>query len=94
MFEKKDVTQVKKDIEACVGQKIMLKSNLGRNKIVEKEAKLLNTYPNLFIVQFQENERKATYSYTDVLIKSVEISVSDGKSDYHNLFYNDNTNVF
>ena len=85
MFDKKDVSQVKRDIENCIGQKIMLKSNLGRNKIVENEAQLIDTYPNVFVVKYQENNRKATYSYTDVLIKTVEISVADGDK-YHNLF--------
>lgn len=93
MFDKSDVSQVKRDIETCVGQKIMLKSNLGRNRIVEQEATLVNTYPNLFVVQYEETARKATYTYTDVLIKSVEISVSDG-DNYHSLFCDDNANVF
>ena len=93
MFDKNDVSQVKKDIETCIGQKIMLKSNLGRNRIVEQKATLVDTYPNLFVVQYEETARKATYSYTDVLIKSVEISVSDG-DNYHSLFGQDTANIF
>ena len=92
MFDKRDISQVKKDIETCIGQKVMLRSNEGRNKIAENEAELLNTYPNIFVVKYQENNRKATYSYTDVLIKKVEISVSDGEG-YHSLFGNNTSSV-
>ena len=88
MFDKNDVFQVKKDIETCIGQKIVLKSNIGRNKVLEKEGKLISTYPNVFVVQFEEQNKTASYSYTDVLIKSVEISVPNSKNQYQNLFGN------
>lgn len=94
MFDKNDLGQVKKDIETCVGQKIILKSNIGRNKIVEEEGKLAETYPNVFVVEFEEAKRKATYSYTDVLIKSVEISVADNNNEYQSLFGHSNTSMF
>ncbi len=94
MFDKNDLGQVKKDIETCLGQKIILKSNIGRNKIIEEEGKLSETYPNVFVVEFEEAKRKATYSYTDVLIKSVEISVADSNNEYQSLFGHSNSSMF
>lgn len=94
MFDKNDLGQVKKDIETCLGQKVILKSNISKNKIVEEEGKLAQTYPNVFVVEFEQSKRKATYSYTDVLIKSVEISVADSNNEYQNLFGNANTSMF
>lgn len=94
MFDKNDLGQVKKDIETCLGQKVILKSNISKNKIVEEEGKLAQTYPNVFVVEFEQTKRKATYSYTDVLIKSVEISVADSNNEYQNLFGNANTSMF
>ena len=94
MFDKNDLGQVKKDIETCLGQKVILKSNISKNKIVEEEGKLAQTYPNVFVVEFEQTKRKATYSYTDVLIKSVEISVADSNNEYQNLFGNANTIMF
>ena len=61
-----------------IGQKIIVKGTLGRNKTYEKEAIIQNTYPNLFIVKYEENERNVTYSYTDVLTRAVEVQVYDG----------------
>lgn len=94
MFDKNDLGQVKKEIETCLGQKIILKSNIGRNKIIEEEGKLSETYPNVFVVEFEEAKRKATYSYTDVLIKSVEISIPDGNNEYQDLFGRSNPSMF
>lgn len=94
MFDKNDLGQVKKNIETCLGQKIILKSNVGRNRVVEEEGKLSQTYPNVFVVEFEEAKRKATYSYTDVLIKSVEISVADNNNEYQNIFGHSSTSMF
>ena len=94
MFEKKDVMQVKKDIETCVGQKVMLRSNIGRNKVEEIHGKLLETHPSVFVVQYDNSTRKASYSYQDVMIKTVEIAVEDNNKNYHSLFGNEDTNIF
>lgn len=78
MIEKSDLFQIKKDIENCIGEKIQLKANKGRKKSFIKEGILENTYPNIFVVKFEnayENTRRVSYSYTDILTKAVEIVV-------------------
>ena len=78
MIEKTDLFQIKKDIENCIGEKIQLKANKGRKKSFIKEGILENTYPNIFVVKFEnayENTRRVSYSYTDILTKAVEIVV-------------------
>ena len=80
MICKTDITNLKTDILEKVGQKIIVKGSLGRSKAFEKEATIEKAYPNIFVVKFEENERNVTYSYTDVLTRTVEVEVFDGDS--------------
>lgn len=74
-----DINDLKTDINEKIGQKIIVKGTLGRSKFYEKEATIEKTYPNLFIVKYEEDERNVTYSYTDVLTRTVEVQVFDGQ---------------
>lgn len=79
MILKNDITALKTDIKEKEGQKIIVKGTLGRSKFFEKEATIEKAYPNIFIVKYDENERNVTYSYTDVLTRTVEVQVFDGQ---------------
>lgn len=82
MIDKSNINEVKKNIEGCVGQKVLLRGSLGRNKSFEKEGTLVNTYPNIFVVKMDDSKRNVTYSYTDVLTKTVELNINnDGMFD-------------
>lgn len=74
-----DITNLKTDITDKIGQKIIVKGALGRSKFFEKEATIEKTYPNLFIVKYDDEERNVTYSYKDVLTRTVEVEVYDGE---------------
>ena len=80
MAEKNNLIKIKREIEGCVGQRIQLKANKGRRKTFVKEGILESSYPNIFTVCF-ENEfntvRKVSYSYTDILTNTVEISLCE-----------------
>ncbi len=76
MIEKSNINEVKKNIEGCIGQKVLLRGSLGRNKSFEKEGTLVNTYPNIFVVKMDDSQRNVTYSYTDVLTKTVELGIT------------------
>jgi uncharacterized protein Veg len=80
MICKNDISNLKTDILEKVGQKIIVKGSLGRSKTFEKEATLEKAYPNIFIVRYEENNRNVTYSYTDVLTRTVEVDVFDGEN--------------
>lgn len=79
MICRMDITNLKTDISEKIGQKIIVKGSLGRSKAFEKEATLEKAYPNIFIVKYEENDRNVTYSYTDVLTRTVEVEVFDGE---------------
>lgn len=80
MICKSDIANLKTDIFEKVGQKIIVKGSLGRSRAFEKEAILEKAYPNLFVVRYDENNSNVTYSYTDILTRTVEVEVFDGES--------------
>jgi len=80
MICKNDITSLKTNIGEMIGQKIIVKGSLGRNKPFEKEATVESAYSNLFIVKYDENERNVSYTYTDVLTRNVEVQVYDGEN--------------
>lgn len=80
MICKSDITSLKANIGDKLGQKIIVKGSLGRSKPFEKEATIEKAYPNIFVVKYEENNRNVTYSYTDVLTRTVEVEVFDGDS--------------
>ena len=80
MIYQNDITNLESDIREKIGQKIIVKGSLGRSKYFEKEATIEKAYPNIFVVRYEENNRNVTYSYTDVLTRTVEVEVFDGNS--------------
>lgn len=81
MIEKNDFSQVRKDIEFSIGQRIKLRTNQTKKKSFVNEGIIENAYSNIFIVNFNNEmtnvQRRAAYSYTDILTKSVEILRND-----------------
>ncbi len=77
-MDKNTISQIRRELENCVGKRIQLKANKGRKKIFIKEGIVENVYPSIFTVKF-ENEfnasRKVSYSYTDILTRTVEVKV-------------------
>lgn len=60
-----------------VGQRIKVRANMGRSKIVESEGVLMQVHPQLFIMEVDRKRgRKArqSYQYVDVLTGMVELS--------------------
>ena len=65
---------IKKDIEEHVGQRVTLKANGGRRKILVNNGIIEKTYPSIFVIRLDNDTRRTvTYSYSDVLTKTVQI---------------------
>ena len=78
MIQKNDLFKIKKDLESNIGQKVQLKAKKGRKKSIIREGVIESTYPSIFVVKIeneQEMERRVSYSYTDILTKTVELVV-------------------
>ena len=79
MICKKDITDLKTDIGEKIGQKIIVKGSLGRSKSFEKEATIEKAYSNIFIIKYNENNQNVSYSYTDILTRTVDVQVYNGE---------------
>ncbi|MCI6277625.1 MAG: Veg family protein [Clostridium sp.] len=70
----KTLASIKRDIENHVGERVTLKANGGRRKILVNSGVLESTYPSIFVIRLDsDTQRKVTYSYSDVLTKTVQI---------------------
>jgi uncharacterized protein Veg len=79
MIYKNDISTLKTEIGEKIGQKIIIKGSLGRNKPFEETAVIKETYPNIFVVKYEEQATNVSYRYTDILTKDLEVSVFDGE---------------
>ncbi|MCL2170687.1 MAG: Veg family protein [Defluviitaleaceae bacterium] len=79
MYMQNDVSQVKRDISRFVGSKVMLETNKGRSRSLVTSGTIESCYPAIFTVMLDNQspgqKRTASYSYTDVLTRAVEITV-------------------
>lgn len=79
MIYKNDISSLKEELGEKIGQKIIVKGSLGRNKPFEEEAVIKETYPNIFVVKYEEHDTNVSYRYTDILTRDLEVSVFDGE---------------
>ncbi|MDH7578314.1 MAG: Veg family protein [Bacillota bacterium] len=83
MATKEALAEIRQDLETFIGTRVKLRSYKGRNKVVEREGVLERTYPNIFVVKLDEKrvQRRVSFSYTDVLTESVELTVCGESGD-------------
>lgn len=82
MIYSTDILNLKTNILEKIGQKIIVRGSLGRNKSFEKEATIDKVYSNIFTIKYDEGARNATYSYTDILTRTVEVQVLNSDNTY------------
>lgn len=71
------VKAIRETVEDLIGATIRVKANMGRSKIFEREAVVVQAHPSLFVVEVQEKRQRtvrASYQYTDVLTGQVELT--------------------
>jgi uncharacterized protein Veg len=74
MDRKNVLTSIKRDIESHVGEKVTLKANGGRRKIIVNDGVLEKTYDSIFVIRLENaTQRTVSYSYSDVLTKTVQL---------------------
>ncbi|GIM29648.1 hypothetical protein CPJCM30710_23140 [Clostridium polyendosporum] len=68
------LASIKKDIEGHIGERVTLKANGGRRKVLVNNGVLESVYPSIFVVRLDtDTQRTVTYSYSDVLTKTVQL---------------------
>ena len=65
---------IKEEIENHVGEKIVLRDSGGRRKVFVKNGVIEKTYKSIFVIKLEDSvDRRISYSYSDVLTKTVQI---------------------
>ena len=68
-------------LEPYVGQKLRVRANMGRSKIIESDGTLTQVHPRLFVMEMDRKRGRTarqSYQYVDVLTGTVELS-QDGE---------------
>jgi len=79
LIVRNELDRIKQSLDSIVGQKVQLTSAKGRKRSVIRLGVIEKTYPSIFVVKLdnatdtQKTCRRISYSYTDVLTKSVEL---------------------
>ena len=76
MKGKEVLSAIKKNIDEHIGEKVVLKANSGRRKIMKREGILEKTYPNIFVIRVEGSDRTSrtvSYSYSDILTQTVQL---------------------
>ena len=74
------LASIKKKLDAHLGQEMTVVAQAGRKKTTERTGVLRETYPAVFVVDYdktQSSVETVSYSYTDVLTQSIELSFGE-----------------
>lgn len=74
MEKNRTIASIKKYLEGHLGEKVTLKANGGRKKIFVDSGVLEGVYPSIFVIRLETGaQRTVTYSYSDILTKTVQL---------------------
>ena len=74
------VDEIRERLGELKGERIKVKANMGRSRIVERAGALVGAYPTLFIVEVEERRGRTarqSYQYVDILTGTVELYDAD-----------------
>lgn len=78
---------IKTNLADNVGNKVKLRAKKGRKQVVVREGVIENTYPSIFTIKLDvhndvpTSERTVSYSYADVLTKTVELYICEPEEE-------------
>ena len=76
---KAEIANMRKNIGENIGQKILIKEPMGkRTKPEERVATIERTYNDYFMVKYENANRVGSYNYTDLFMKTIEVSIENG----------------
>ena len=68
-----EIKDRRRDLE---GQRVKVRANMGRSRIVERAGTLVHVHPSLFVVEVEERRGRTarqSYQYVDILTGTVEL---------------------
>ncbi|OGO87530.1 MAG: hypothetical protein A2Y24_07305 [Clostridiales bacterium GWE2_32_10] len=79
MISSNSIKRVREGLQDYIGSKVVVKCNKGKRRTTINQGVLESTHSNVFVVkysnQLDEKYHRISYSYTDLLTKSVEFSI-------------------
>jgi uncharacterized protein Veg len=77
-----DLQCIRQSIQQRIGSKVKISSNRGRHKFVTSQGTIAETYPNIFLVEIEDESGKesktVSFSYQDVVTKDVRMMLLEG----------------
>ena len=70
------VDEIKDRLRDLEGQRVKVRANMGRSRIVERAGTLVRVHPSLFVVEVEERRGRTarqSYQYVDILTGTVEL---------------------
>lgn len=73
----KEINRIRARVEEMLGSKVRVSADMGRKRITQYNGVVCGVYPNVFTLSviMDGTERKLTYSYNDVLTKTVRLEM-------------------
>lgn len=76
--ENNQIQAIRNEVEQYIGHKVVVRADKGRKRIVTKEGVIENAFDEVFTVRISNSfdmERTVSYTYTDVLTSTVQLTV-------------------
>ncbi|NLL45027.1 MAG: hypothetical protein GX247_05125 [Mollicutes bacterium] len=68
------IEDIKQELNNHIGDKVIIKHNLGRNKVEKYEVIIKELYNYVFTVETNGEEKEVkSFSYTDIITKTIKI---------------------
>ena len=70
------VDEIKDQLAQMVGERVKVKANMGRTRVIERMGTVKTVHPAVFIVEVNERRGRTSrqsYQYVDVLTGTVEL---------------------
>ena len=75
-MEVNHVAEIQEKLSGMVGDRVKVKANMGRTRVIERMGVIKNVHPAVFIVEVDERrgrKSRQSYQYVDVLTGTVEL---------------------
>ena len=66
-------SEIMEKLNDHVGSYVTIKYNLGRNKYAKYHVKIKELYSNIFLVELKDDNIIKSFSYNDVITKTIKI---------------------
>ena len=74
------LASIKQQLDRKIGDILTVVAQAGRKKVTRRKGTLKETYPAVFVVALDQDENafeRVSYSYADLLTKSIQITFDD-----------------